>query len=257
MSLIVRIENSRVLPPLVGFLVIAAGFVVLEWLIRLGLVNEFIVPLPSAVIAAVPRIIVHEQIGLRFLDTASKAVIAGFLVSVFGIGAGILLYKLRPLRRATETWVAAAAAAPTALMYPLFLVILGRGALTIVVMAFIAGLAPVILKTLEGLSATRTVLINVGRSFNFSGWHMFWKVLLPAALPSIFVGVRLGLIVALINIVAMEYLINVGGLGELINELAEQYDLAGTYASILFVILVSVAVFILTEGAERWLAKAT
>ena len=60
---------------------------------------------------------------------------------------------------------------------------------------------------------------------------------------SIFVGLRLGLIFALINIVGVEFLINYGGLGQLINDLAERYDLAGTYAAICFVILVSVLFF--------------
>ena len=76
----------------------------------------------------------------------------------------MLLYRYHLLRLATETWVAAVAAAPLVLMYPLYLVIFGRSALTIVMMGFTAGLAPIILKTLEGLSATRRVLINVGRA---------------------------------------------------------------------------------------------
>jgi NitT/TauT family transport system permease protein len=139
------------------------------------------------------------------------------------------------------------------LMYPLYLVIFGRSALTIVMMGFTAGLAPVILKTLEGLLSTRRVLINVGKSFNLRPSQQFWKILFPAALPTIFVGLRLGLIFALINIVGVEFLINFGGLGQLINELAERYDLAGTYAAICFVILVSICVFILTERLERWL----
>ena len=78
----------------------------------------------------------------------------------------------------------------------------------------------------------------------------------PAALPTIFVGLRLGLIFALINIVGVEFLINFGGLGQLINELAERYDLGGTYAAICFVILVSVIVFAVTERIERWLTPA-
>ena len=72
----------------------------------------------------------------------------------------------------------------------------------------------------------------------------------PAALPTIFVGLRLGLIFALINIVGVEFLINFGGLGQLISELAERYDLPGTYAAICFVILVSICVFILMEKAR-------
>ena len=80
-------------------------------------------------------------------------------------------------------------------------------------MGFISGLPPVILKTIEGIAATRKVLVNVGSSFNLTPAQQFWKILLPAALPTIFVGVRLGLIFALINVVGIEFLINYGGLG--------------------------------------------
>jgi NitT/TauT family transport system permease protein len=138
-------------------------------------------------------------------------------------------------------------------MYPLFLVIFGRSTTTIVMIGFVAGLAPVILKTVDGLSGTRKVLIDVGRSFKLSRSQQFWKVLLPAALPAVFVGLKLGLIFAMINIVGVEFLINFGGLGQLINELAERYDLPGTYGAILFVILASVLFFALLERIERWL----
>jgi ABC-type nitrate/sulfonate/bicarbonate transport system permease component len=53
--------------------------------------------------------------------------------------------------------------------------------------------------------------------------------------------------------VGTEFLINFGGLGQLINDLAERYDLSGTYAAICFVILVSEYFFIALEKAERWL----
>src|SRR5262249_61663713 len=104
---------------------------------------------------------------------------------------------------APEPGVAAAAAAPLVRMYRLYLVIFGGRAMSIVMMGFTAGLAPVILKTLEGLMATRRVLINVGKSFNLTPSQQFWKILFPAALPTIFVGLRLGLIFALINIVGV------------------------------------------------------
>jgi len=247
------LANNRYLPAALGIGSLIAFVGVVELLIRVGLVNRFIVPMPSDIIAAFPRVIVEEHVLSRFLLTAAEAFSASILVTVFGVAGGVMLYRYQLLRRATETWVAAIAAAPLVLMYPLYLVIFGRSALTIVMMGFTAGLAPVILKTLEGLSATRRVLINVGRSFNLTPSQQFWKILFPAALPTIFVGLRLGLIFALINIVGIEFLINFGGLGQLINELAERYDLAGTYAAICFVILVSICVFILTERLERWL----
>ncbi len=61
------------------------------------------------------------------------------------------------------------------------------------------------------------------------------------------------MIFALINIVGTEFLINFGGLGQLIEDLAERYDLGGTYAAICFVILVSVLFFMALEKVERWL----
>jgi NitT/TauT family transport system permease protein len=133
------------------------------------------------------------------------------------------------------------------------MVIFGRNAWTIIMMGFLSALPPVILKTIEGISGTRKVLVNVGRSFKLTATQQFWKILFPAALPTIFVGIRLGLIFALINVVGTEFLINFGGLGQLINDLAERYDLAGTYAAICFVILVSVVFFVALEKAERWL----
>ena len=79
----------------------------------------------------------------------------------------------------------------------------------------------------------------------------------PAAMPTIFTGIRLGLVFALINIVGVEFLINFGGLGQLINDLAERYDLAGVYAAIFFVILVSVVFFTVLERIERRLRPGT
>ncbi|HEY7230063.1 MAG TPA: ABC transporter permease subunit [Pseudolabrys sp.] len=215
--------------------------------------SRFIVPPPSEIIASFGRVIVEEHVLRRFLLTLGECLAAGIMLTIFGIAGGVLMHRIKLLQQACETWVAAMAAAPLVLAYPLFMVIFGRNAWTIIMMGFFAALPPVILKTLEGMSNTRRVLINVGRSFNLTPAQQFWKIMFPAALPTIFVGVRLGLIFALINIVGVEFLINYGGLGQLINDLAERYDLPGTYAAICFVILVSVLFFMALEKAERWL----
>jgi NitT/TauT family transport system permease protein len=253
MSLAATNARGRYAPAAIGWLSFVVLVAMIEMLIRIDVINRYIVPLPSDVVAAFPRVIVEEDVLSRFLLTAGEAFSASILVTIFGVAGGVLLHRYNLLRLATETWVAAVAAAPLVLMYPLYLVIFGRSALTIVMMGFTAGLAPIILKTLEGLAGTRRVLINVGRSLNLTPWQQFWKILFPAALPTIFVGLRLGLIFSLINIVGVEFLINFGGLGQLINELAERYDLPGTYAAICFVILVSVCVFVIMERLERWL----
>ena len=125
------------------------------------------------------------------------------------------------MRRSFEPWVAVLAAAPLVLAYPLFLVLFGRSSLTVVVIAFASALPPVVLKTVEGFAAVRPVLLAVGRSFGLQRGagvppdH-------PAAgraCRSIFTGLRLALMFGLINVVGVEFLINLGGLGALINDL--------------------------------------
>jgi ABC-type nitrate/sulfonate/bicarbonate transport system permease component len=229
------------------------ALVLLEGLILAGAINRFIIPLPSDVAAAFPRMIFEEDVLHRFLQTAREAAWASALLILVGIPLGVLLYRFAVLRLAWESWVAALASAPIVLMYPLFLVIFGRSETTLVIMGFIAGLPPLVLKTLEGLSGTRRVFIDVARSFKLSEAQLFRKILFPSALPTVFVGLRLALIFALINIVAVEFLINFGGLGQLVNDLAERYDLAATYAAICFVVLVSIMFFDVTERVERWL----
>ena len=250
------LQKSRTFPFVLGGGSFIAFLIVVELAIRTGLLNRFVVPTPTDIVIAIPRVFVDELVLSRFLLTATEAFSAGILVTIAGVAGGALLYRFILLRQATETWVAAVASAPTVLLYPLFLVIFGRSAMTIVAMGFVAGLAPIILKTLEGLSGTRRVLINVGRSFNLTPSQQFWKILFPAALPTIFVGLRIGLIFTMLNIVGVEFLINFGGLGQLINEMADRYDLAGTYVAILFVVLISVFVFIVMERLERWLRPA-
>jgi NitT/TauT family transport system permease protein len=250
------IMKTRHAPLALGLGSLLFFFVAVEVLIRINVINRFIVPMPSQIALSFERVILEEEIPARFWLTFKEALTAGAMIAVVGVLLGVLLYRINILRRATETWVAAMASAPTVLMYPLFLVIFGRSAWTIIMMGFVAGLPPVILKTIEGFSGTRSVLINVGRSFKLSSTQLFIKIMFPAALPTIFVGIRLGLIFTLINIVGVEFLINFGGLGQLINDLAERYDLPGTYAAICFVILVSICFFMFTEWIEKWLRPA-
>jgi ABC-type nitrate/sulfonate/bicarbonate transport system permease component len=244
---------KRIPPFLFGALLIVIGLGVVEGLLRVGILNRYVMPLPSDVAMSMQRIIVEEHILERTLESARKAAVAGTMVILIGVPIGLILYRVRLLRLALEDGVAAMAAAPIVLAFPLFLVLFGRSDMTVLAMSVLTGLPPVILKTLEGLTATRKVLINVGRVLKLTPFQMYWKILLPSSLPTIFTGIRLGWIGCLVSVVGVEFLINLGGLGQIINELAERYDLPGTYAGICFVILMSVLAFMLLERLETWL----
>jgi ABC-type nitrate/sulfonate/bicarbonate transport system permease component len=123
-------------------------------------------------------------------------------------------------------------------------------------MGAVAGLPAMVLKTKEGFDSIRPVLRHVARSYGFGERAVFAKVLLPAAVPTLANGVRLALVFALINIVGVEFLVNFGGLGQLIADLSDRYELPAMYGAVLFVILISTCFFVLTERLEQWLRPA-
>ena len=81
------------------------------------------------------------------------------------------------------------------------------------------------------------------------------KVLLPGARPAIFTGLRLALIYAMINVVGIEFLANLGGLGYLVGDMFDRYEIAGMYAATVSVIAASALFFLLTGRLERWLGS--
>jgi NitT/TauT family transport system permease protein len=248
--------RAHIGPALTGLATLFLATAGAEALIRGGAIEAYLVPPPSEIIGAFGRLVTEEDVVARFLVTAGETLAADVLLALFGVSGGVILFRVPFLRRAYANWIGALAAAPVILAYPLFLVIFGRGSTTVVLIGFLAALPAVVLKTLEGLSAVKPVFARVGRSLNASEWQIFSKIVFPAAMPSIFVGIRLGLLFALLNIFGVEYLINTGGLGQMVNELSELYDLAGTYAGIGWVVLVSILVFTVTEALERSFRRA-
>jgi ABC-type nitrate/sulfonate/bicarbonate transport system permease component len=239
-------------PPLLAVATVVIAALVLEVMVRVGLINRFILPAPSEIVAAF-RGQALSELPMNFLVTLGSALAALAAASIVGVPLGWIFYRFELTRRIGEDFVAAMASAPLILLYPLFMVLFGRSILTVILMAALTALPPIILKTSDGLRSTRRVLVNVGRSFNLDPFQLFWKIELPAAAPTIFNGIRLGLMIALISIVAIEFLINIGGLGRMISDLADAYEIPAMYAAMLFVVAVSIVTYYVTDRAQRWL----
>jgi NitT/TauT family transport system permease protein len=242
-------------PALIGIATLGVLLGLWQAVAALGLVSPLVAPAPSDIVIGFQSLIEDEGLIPRFFQTFAEALAAAGSAVIVGTAIGWWLHARRWAGLAYESWVASFAAAPLVLLYPLFLVFFGRNVGTIIVMSFLTALPSVILKTKEGLDGIRRVLINVGRSLRLTPAQMFWKILLPASVPTLCTGIRLALIYALISVVGIEFLINFGGLGELINDLASRWEIPMMYGAISFVILVSVCFFVLTERLERWLTR--
>ncbi len=240
-------------PVMVGLLGLVVFATTLELAVSAGLIMELVVPRPSDAILAFPEVNDEMDLVGNFLVTLGMTAAATGLALLVGIPFGYFLYRNPIFGTAYEGWLAAAFAAPTVLLYPLFLVLFGRTHMTLIAMGFIPGSIPIIIQTRQGLLGVSQTLINVGRSFNLSEREMFWKIQLPAAVPIVFTGIRIGVMYTLVNIVAIEYLIDFGGLGRIVSEMYYRFDTPGTYASIITVIFVSVIFYLVFGRIEKWL----
>jgi len=230
-----------------------AAIAILEIAVATNWISAFVVPRPSSVLAGFPDLFVREYLFLRFLVTFGETFAAAAIAVAAGVPLGFLLYRHPKLDTAFRSWIGALAAAPLIMLYPLFLVVFGKNSGTVAAIGCIAALPPIIMKSVDGLKGARKVLTDVGRGFNAPPATIFWKIQLPAATPSIFNGVRLGLVLALVNVVAIEYLIYFGGLGQLVGKMADRFNVPGLYSAILLIIAISALFYALTEKVERWL----
>jgi NitT/TauT family transport system permease protein len=244
---------AKIPPAVVGLGTVAVLLAIWQGVDALGLVSPLIAPAPSDIVASFPALVTDEGLLQRFFQTFAEALVSAGLAVIVGTPIGWWLHAKSWAGRAYETWVASFAAAPLVLLYPLFPDFFGRNVGTIVVMSFLTALPSVVLKTKEGLDAVRRVLIDVGRSLRLTPGTLFWKIMLPASLPTLCTGIRLALVYALISVVGIEFLINFGGLGELIDDLAERWEIPMMYGAISFVVLASICFFYLIERLERWL----
>ena len=241
------------LSTVVRLLVLALLTGLVEWLVGAGLVSRFLVAQPSAIAAELVTLITDEHLSEAILSTFGSTLAATATGILVGVPSGYVLHRNKLLGEAYGPWIAGLFSAPLILLYPLFLVLFGRGVLTIIVISAIIATIPIVLNTQQAFAGVRGVYLNVARSFKLTGWQTFWKVLFPAAVPTIFTGIRLGLIYAMISVVAIEYLVVLGGLGSLVSDMYDRYNIAGMYAAILAVIVVTVVFFKLAAGIERWL----
>jgi len=246
----VKREVAATLAGLGGLAVLG---VLVELVVRLGLVSPLVVAPPGTLPAAFARLWDEGYVLAPFFTTLAQALASTLLAALVGVPAGYLMWRRPVLGAAYEPWLGAAFAAPLILLYPLFLVIMGRGYVTTVFAGFLAAVIPVALKAREGLLAVPPVLINVGRSLHVPPRQLLARVILPAAAPGVFTGLRLGLIYALVNIIGIEYLIDFGGLGRVVSEMHYRFEIPAMYGAILLIVAVSLIFLLALRRVESWL----
>lgn len=156
------------------------------------------------------------------------AVIAGILV-----GAG--MSRSRVVKDFVGPLLALSYPVPKPAFFPLFLIWLGAGSGTHVAVIATGCIIPVVIATFNGSNRVSPYLVWTARNLGMNGRRTFLRIVLPAALPDIAVGVRVALTLAFVMLVSSEMLAGQSGLGFLAAYLGEAGDYEGMFAVVLFI----------------------
>ncbi|MET0363066.1 MAG: ABC transporter permease [Sphingobium sp.] len=204
------IGGSRLLSPLILLLLWEAGS-------RSGLIPEQTLAAPSAVGATLFEMLASGDLLSNLLVSFGR-VLAGLSI---GISAGVVLALVAGLSRSGEVAVdplmQIKRTIPTLALTPLFIVWFGIGEAPKVALIAFASIFPVYLNLYSGIRGVDLRLIESARSFGLTRAELVWHVVLPGALPSLLVGLRYSLSVAILVLVVAEQINASAGLGFLIN----------------------------------------
>ncbi|MBO4204724.1 ABC transporter permease [Micromonospora echinofusca] len=248
---------GNALLPAAGLLVALAAW----WLLTSGLelVHPLVLPTPGSVldafVAAPARMLEHTW------ATTLETLIGFLLSTVAGILIGLSLAASRVVERMFSPLLVAVNAVPKIALGPLLVVALGWGQKPILTMVFLLCFFPIVLSTATGLTSTPADLAELARSLSASRWQAFRKVRLPAALPQIFVGLKVAMPLAAIGAVIGEFQAGEGGLGYVIVQTSGVGDSASAWAAIILIALMSILLYFLLVLVERlalpWVRETT
>jgi NitT/TauT family transport system permease protein len=243
-------EGRGVLPGgsrlyLASTLSVVGGLLLWELISRLLVANALFLAAPTQIFAAIVALAktgeLWRHIGISGIEFALGYVIA----SVIGIGLGFAMASSAVAKRMLQPWISGLYATPTIALAPLFILWLGIGIWSKVLVVIFLVLFPVTINTEAGLRTTSDRLIEMLRSFGASPRQIFFKVSLPSAVPFILAGLKLGIGRGLIGVVVAELFGSRAGLGRLISASADAFNMPELFAG---VVVLAFAGIVMTAG---------
>ena len=242
--------------PAAARLAMILGLLVLwEALSRLAPVNPILIAPPSDVLWRIVRIVsTYSQVPEFYSHawvTVGEVIVAYAAAVFLGVPLGLLFGSSRLLGDAFEPVLLVLYAVPKIILYPLIVLMLGIGVLPKVVFGVMVGIFVVIFNTTAGLRQVEPNYVSLARSLGYGKGQIFFRVVLPAAAPTILAGLRLGFGYTVIGVITAELLVVNAGLGFLIDWASVNYFTPELYALIILTLAIGVAGNSLFSVLER------
>ncbi|HUO21666.1 MAG TPA: ABC transporter permease [Caulobacteraceae bacterium] len=234
---------------LISIVVVVGG-----WEIFGRQINPLFMSYPSAIIKAAGGLAANGELWIA-LQSSLKTLLVGFVTaSVIGIVVGLLIGRYKAVDAATDWLVNALYATPLVAIIPLVTLWFGLGDAAKLFIVTILAVFPVLINTAAGVRNVPSALIDVGTAFAANERQIFLKIILPASLPYMMTGLRLGIGRAIIGMVVAEFFTAITGLGAMIVKYGNAYDTASMFVPILLLMLLGVGLTSLVRRAEAAIA---
>ncbi|MEA1676607.1 ABC transporter permease [Nitrospirillum sp. BR 11163] len=240
----------RLAPVILGVIVLAGW----EGLVRLLAVPAFVLPPPSAVVAAL--LADPETLGLSLWFTLTVTLQAFALAVTGGVALAILFTRSPLLASALYPYAVILQVTPVMAIAPLLLVWVGyeRVDLAQLILAWIVAFFPILGNTTLGLRSADTGLRDLFRLYGASKWQVLWRLELPSALPYLLAGMKISGGLALIGAVVAEFVAGSGtgsGLAWRIVDASNRLNTPRMFAALALLSLLGIAIFALLSLMQR------
>ena len=221
------------------------------WEVTGRIMDSTLIPPLSRIGAAWWKLLASGKLAAN-LTLSLTTLAAGFFLAVsIGIVIGLLMGRFRAVEHFLDLYVNVLMSAPTTAFVPVLIMWFGLGVESRIAVVFLFAVFVIIINTMTGVKQVDSVLVEMARSFGAKEKEIFFKIILPAAMPAIMAGVRLGMGRAVKGMVTAEMLLTLTGIGAMIMQYGSSFATDSLFAVILTVLLVA----LLTMKAVQWLDR--
>jgi NitT/TauT family transport system permease protein len=237
--------------PWLGLISISAGLLIWGLVARYSGLPRFILPAPYDVWGSFIKSLTN---GILLYHTAITLieVVLGMLVGVtFATVVGYALAKSRTLEKVISPYLVASQAIPIVAIAPLLVIWLGGGILSKVLICALIVFFPVLVNTIVGVRAVPIALYDLMNSIRATRWQILLKLELPASLPILLGGLRIGATLSVIGAIVGELVDAQQGLGYLLQLGDFQYDTSMVYVAVFALIFLALGLYGIVASIER------
>jgi len=220
---------------------------------RLFSVPDFLLPSPTRIVSAgfsVPL----ERWGDHICATLRVALLGYVFAIAVSIPLAVLLSNSRVFNKTLYPLLVVIQSTPVVAVAPILVVTLGAGDLPRILITFMISFFPIVVSTVTGLSSVPEELIELSRSLRASRMREIMRIRLPHAVPYIFSALRVSITLSIIGAVVAELVAANRGLGYSIAFLTSMFKVPQAFATLLVLVIISLALFRLIGGLQHWLA---